>query len=82
MRPPRTPLEETVRLCLVIGAILLLVANLLPHGGGKSAILVIGGVLVIVGILGELLVLVLPGPHPQSGGGNSNHSSKRSRRRR
>ncbi|MGX7681193.1 hypothetical protein ACSMXN_20095 [Jatrophihabitans sp. DSM 45814] len=60
MATPRTQLEQATRFCLVIGAILLLVGNLLPGGGNlRFTVLAIGDVLVIVGIIGEGVCFVL-----------------------
>jgi hypothetical protein len=47
------------RACVAIGAVVLLVGNLIPHSKAKGVVLVIGEVLIIVGIVAWAITALL-----------------------
>jgi hypothetical protein len=52
-------IDEVSRYCLVIGAILFLIANLIPIAGAKGTVLVFGEVFALVGIVGMGLAMLI-----------------------
>ncbi|SOD73074.1 hypothetical protein SAMN05892883_2373 [Jatrophihabitans sp. GAS493] len=54
-----TAIDEAARYCLVIGAVLFLIANLMLGASARGAVLVLGELFVIVGILGMVLAWII-----------------------
>lgn len=52
-------MEEVARVVLVIGAIVLLVANLIPRGAGRDLLIWLGAVFVFLGIVGTIIGLIV-----------------------
>lgn len=79
MPAPKSALDNAARTCLVIGAVLLLVGNLLALGGGKGTVLVLGEIAVIAGIVGMIIAWLVGSRRPRgkSQSGNHQHPGRR-----
>ncbi|SDJ34114.1 hypothetical protein SAMN05444157_2901 [Frankineae bacterium MT45] len=73
-------IDEVSRYCLVIGAVLLLVANLLLVAGARGVLLVLGEIFVIAGIIGMVVAWMAGNDKKQQQ--RSKGSSKGSKQRR
>lgn len=57
--PSHRAVRDGARSCVAVGAIVLLVGNLIPLAGAKGVVLVIGEVFVIAGLVGLAIAALL-----------------------
>jgi hypothetical protein len=60
-------LDQGARICLIVGVIVLLVANLMPGRTAKGPLLVFGEVLTILGMIALLVAWILKRTQPTPG---------------
>jgi hypothetical protein len=65
MRNPRNQVDGVARIVLVIGAIVLLLANLIPRGAGRDFLIWLGAILIFVGIIGSIVGLIIGNRQPK-----------------
>ena len=58
MGTPRNKVEEAARIALVFGAIILLISNLIPRGGGRDILIWLGPILNFIGIVGSIVGVI------------------------
>jgi hypothetical protein len=59
MGTPRNKVEEAARIALVFGAIILLISNLIPRGGGRDFLIWLGAILIFIGIVGSIVGVIV-----------------------